>query len=485
MSQSSGDLDSTFGTNGSVITAIGTGDDSGLSVVIQPDGKIIVAGYSFIGSGYDFALIRFNPDGSFDNTFSDDGIVTTEAGDKINSVVLQSDGKIIAAGVSYNGFNDDVTVIRYNANGSLDTSFSSDGIVRTDIAGYGDYGLSAAIQPDGKIVVAGRSNIGGNPDIVVVRYNPDGSLDNTFSSDGFVTTGTSTNYIGFSMALQLDGKIVVAGQADDGMYSDFAVARFNTDGSPDSTFSSDGIVSTIVSTTNDVAYSVAIQPDGKIVAAGIAANGTFSSVTVIRYNTDGSLDLTFSGGIVTTASEISSPVGYALALQPDGKIVVAGTTSNGVDCDFTVFRYNPDGTLDNTFSADGIASNPICNFGEDVFAVALQNDGNIVLVGSAWNGSNIDLAIARFLGSSPNFVREPFPTENVFIYPNPASDKAFVNAPLNSCIEILDLQGRILQKAHPVNTKATIDLTEINSGIYFVKVISENKVSIIKIIKEY
>jgi uncharacterized delta-60 repeat protein len=233
----------------------------------------------------DFTLVRYNTNGTLDTTFDSDGKVTTAIGsgtDVAYSVALQSDGKIVVAGYSNNGSNFDFALVRYNTDGSLDTSFDSDGKVTTEVGSGNDGGESVAIQSDGKIVVAGYSYIGSNNDFALARYNTDGTLDTSFDSDGKVTTaiGVSVNYAK-SVAIQSDGKIVAAGY-NTGSNNDLALARYNTDGTLDTSFDSDGKVTTAIG-SNDRAYSVAIQSDGKIVAAGNSNNGSNEDFALVRY----------------------------------------------------------------------------------------------------------------------------------------------------------------------------------------------------------
>ena len=311
--------DTTFGTNGTTTTNIDTnGLDDANAVAVQSDGKLIVAGTLVVAgtsdnvtgtSGNDFAVVRYNSDGSLDTTFDTDGITTTNIGVTLGgnyhdfdthdigmAATLQSDGKIIVAGTGSNYF----AAVRYNSDGSLDTTFGTDGIATTDIR-VGLEELGVDLQSDGKIIVAGTSDLGGDTDFVVVRLNSDGSLDTTFDTDGIATTdiGTDSDDSGRAVAVQSDGKLVVAGTSD----RDFAVVRYNSDGSLDATFDTDGITTTDVAgeTFNfdnfELVGAVAIQSDGKIVVAGLAG----FSFAVVRYNSDGSLDTTFdTDGITTT-----------------------------------------------------------------------------------------------------------------------------------------------------------------------------------------
>ena len=233
-----GSLDNSFNTDGIPTTASGSYDSYGFSVAIQADGKIVVAGFlenDLTTEDSDFALVRYNKDGSLDTTFDTDGKLTTDFGygfDQANSVVIQLDGKIVVAGTASNGINaGSIALVRYNSNGSLDNTFDTDGKLTTDF-GYGfDQANSVAIQTDGKILVSGYSNNGSIGEFTLVRYNNDGSLDNTFDTDGKVTTLTGIGYeVGTSVAVQPNGKIVVAGRSYTGTITEFAVVRYNADG---------------------------------------------------------------------------------------------------------------------------------------------------------------------------------------------------------------------------------------------------------------
>ena len=342
---SPGDLDPTFGNGGKLIDGflVSSGDGAN-GIAVQADGKIVAAGRSS-GPSFsdvpDFALIRYNPDGSLDTSFGNGGKVVTPigtSGDFASSVAIQPDGKIVAAGGSNNGSNDDFALVRYNTDGSLDTTFDSDGKVTTPIGTFDDLAYAVAIQPDGKIVAAGYSSIGSNVAFALARYNPDGTLDITFDSDGKVITpiGTSGDQAG-DVVIQQDGKIVAAGTSSNGSNNDFALVRYNPDGSLDTSFDSDGKVTTPVGVSSAAADAVVLQADGKIVALGTGHNGSTTDFALVRYNQDGSLDTTFDfDGKVTTsgAGGDSADSAYAVAIQQDGKIVAAGYSYNGGSPDF-------------------------------------------------------------------------------------------------------------------------------------------------------
>ena len=370
-----GDLDPSFGTGGIVITSFG-GTDVASAVVIQPDGKLVVAGRTNIAGNTVFALARYNPNGGLDPSFGRGGLVTTDFGstDQAFAVALQGDGKIVTAGRR----GSDVIVARYNADGSQDTLFASNGRVVTNF-GATELALALVIQADGKIVVAGRTNKpapNGNFDFALARYEVGGAIDNTFGTLGLVTTdfGGSVDRA-FAMALQPDGKLVVVGDSD----ANFALARYNSDGSLDTGFGSAGKVITSFGGI-DQASAVILQPDGKILVAGQTDTGVSIDFALARYMPDGSLDGAFgTGGHVTTNfTGASDDLAAAVVLQSDGKIVVGGTS----DDNFALARYTSGGILDSTFGGAGTVTTNLG--GEDVLhALALQPDGAIVAVGES------------------------------------------------------------------------------------------------------
>jgi uncharacterized delta-60 repeat protein len=263
-----GTLDTTFDGDGIATTTIGN-QSTGFDLVIQGDGKIILAGQSNPTSGGTIlALARYNTNGSLDTTFDADGIVTGPIG-FMHAVALQSDGKIVVGGLSANHF----TLVRYNDNGSLDTTFDGDGIATTTIGTASSIVLDLAVQPDGKIVALGRSTSGTATTVALARYNNNGILDTTFSTDGIVTTTISINPVGFqTVAIQTDGKILSGGN--------LSLARFNTDGTPDNTFDADGFIATTIGTGIST-FDLALQSDGKAIIGGQVG----SHFTLARFQT--------------------------------------------------------------------------------------------------------------------------------------------------------------------------------------------------------
>ena len=366
-----GNLDVSFGLHGQVVSHFDRTANVH-NIAIQPDGKIVAAGDgSIVGlAGGGILVARYNTDGSLDTSFGTDGKVSTAVssfGSDGWEVALQPDGKIVVAGqVSYDTFSA-FALLRYNADGSLDTAFGPGGIVTTTVGDSTAIGLALAIQPDGKLLVGGYT---GSVTFAVARFNTDGSPDMSFGSNGYVT---GVGGLGVSLALQPDGKIVQAGSSVGG----FTLARYNTDGSLDPLFGSGGTVITSIGGGGG-ARDVVIQPDGKILATGGVCCTAVPALA--RYNSDGSLDSSFGvGGTETMAAgqDIKDAV-----LQADGKIVTVGDVS-GADT-WIVTRYNPDGSLDGSFGIGGMVNT---GFGLQkiitVWGIALQADGRIVAAGES------------------------------------------------------------------------------------------------------
>lgn len=395
-----GGLDTSFGNGGIVVTDLG-GQQTAYGVAVQPDGKIVAAGYVDHGGNYDFALTRYTFDGSPDPAFGRQGMVVTDLGghDIARAVVLQPDGKIILAGQS--GAGPGVALARYDRDGHLDTGFARAGTLIARLPGIG-YAVNT--QPDGKIVVAGSADTRTGNDIAVARFLPDGSPDPSFGAAGTVLTDIGTaagDDIAQALALQPDGRILVAGRTDDGSGDRFALLRYLPDGRPDPSFGSNGAVVTDVGGTGhtSTAAAVAARPDGSIVVAGCsrASDGT-AAFALAAYRPDGRPEPGFgTGGVVLTpvGGSGSFASASALAITPHGRIIVAGSAGPIRKADFALTEYHADGTPDLTFGDGGTLVTDINGFDSRAFAIALQPDGKVVAAGYA----GVDFAAARYLGA--------------------------------------------------------------------------------------
>src|SRR5438094_1319058 len=414
-----GDLDPTFGTDGKVLTDFDHSTDIANAVAVQTDGKLVVVGTTYINndfSGEDFAVARYNPDGTLDKTFGIGGKVRTDFLDLAavgSSVVVQPAGKVVVAGGAFPLFTfaGYLQVVRYNSNRSLETSFGDGGIVTTTCP-EGSYAFDVALQADGKIIAAGTVFVDFNPgdssntDFALARYNPDGTPDATFGNGGQVTTDFLGNEDdAFSVLIQPDGKIVAVGSANDpATFYDFAAVRYLSNGMIDATFGVGGKVRTDFGDQNfDQARSAALQPDGRIVAAGfaISQNGLSQNFAVARYTPNGVLDTTFSrDGKTQIDFDSCCQSAYKVLLQSDGKIITVGyANTEDSDSDFLLARLSPRGSLDTTFGVGGKVRTSFGDLNGGANGAALQSDGKIVAVGFQATFSNqwANFALARYL----------------------------------------------------------------------------------------
>lgn len=361
-----GTLDTTFGTDGIVITDFGYGYNAVLAITLQPDGKVIVAGVSYNNQ---FAMARYTTNGDLDTTFDGDGKVITSLGSGLKSYVkylsVHPDGKIIVAGYSYFSAapqDPSFSIAKYNPNGSLDTSFDGDGIVNNlfEDASESYVNLNSIIeQPDGKFLVTTEN--GNNLDFVLRRYNASGSDDTSFGNNGKSTLVIQDVNRAYGIGLQPDQKIIVAGYSTNFIENEFNVVRYLTNGVPDVSFDNDGIIASKFDSSNDLCSKLLMQPDDKIITIGIKKIFTMNTVgkefiAMSRTNTDGSFDTTFgtNGKVVSDFGPSYYKINNA-ALQSDGKILVSceTVTVGNSFYEYFLIRYNNDGSLDMTFGNNG------------------------------------------------------------------------------------------------------------------------------------
>ncbi len=447
-----GGLDTSFGSGGFVTTDFDSDVDVAEAVLIQPDGKIVAAGYARVGGDDDFAVARYNSNGVLDSTFGSDGKVTIGFGgdDRANDLALQDDGKLVLVGGNDGLLDQDHAVARLNPSGTLDASLDGDGKLTTGFGFPYEQASAVAIQPDGRIVVAGGQNFG--DEAQWARYLPNGALDISFDGDGKRTIPSA--FIS-DIAVQPDGKLVSVGihAAPSGDFN-FAFYRLNPNASPDTTFDGDGdafidlggqdsgdtlalepdgrilamgssgdhpvLMQLWPDATFDTggqqtlgyanplfglgsdetAYGMALQSDGKIVVAGEVRSPTNaeSDLALARFLPNGRLDTSFGDQGRVWFGFGQYDVARAVAIQPDGKIVVAGSSDppGSLASNFLVARFNPDGTKDETFGFFGFNIVDFAGSTDDGHALALAPDGKIVVAGVVWNGARYVIGMARF-----------------------------------------------------------------------------------------
>ena len=423
-----GDLDSSFNGNGKQTTKIFTGLDVASAVAIQPDGRIVVAGTSWSGTQYVFVVARYTIDGKLDPSFGNGGIVISSGVlGTANGMVLQPDGKIVVAGSGYVGNRGMFGLARFRPDGTPDPAFGASGIITQQVGDSDAQAYAVALAPDGRIVAAGYSKSGSNDIFAVARYNTDGTPDTTFHGTGWVTTPVGTlESIAQAVLVQPDGKVVAVGWGSSGPGAPFfALVRYNIDGTSDTGFGSLGIATSAVGASYAQAWGAALQPDGKILAGGDTYNSS-GRFALARFNTNGTPDGTFgTGGYVVTPVQANANIN-AVVVQPNGKIVAAGSSGaqlTGNPWAFALIRYTANGVPDATFGSGGIVNTLIGGRGNDyITALALQHDGQIVAVGTSEYGPQQQaFALTRYVGDA-------LPSATVVEFYNPDLDNYFVTA---------------------------------------------------------
>jgi uncharacterized delta-60 repeat protein len=425
VSAAAGDLDSAFGSSGKLVSDLFGQNEVASAIALQGDGKFVVAGYTGLSATSqraDFALARYHSNGALDPSFGSGGKVVTDFDpahrDQANAIAVQADGKIIAAGfTSFLGSDDNTdyafALARYHADGALDLSFGNGGKVVTNLSnpsGFNTYyreSINAiAIQNDGRIVVTGAGflNIAQSMDFTTVRYNSDGSLDNSFGTGGRVFSNfsnpnpTEANDSAGEVFLQGDGKILVAGRVHHLAFG-YGLARYNRDGSPDLSFGQGGQLTTSVprqaSGNASKETAMAVQADGRILIGGFARNNDVNYFALSRYQASGAPDAAFGNGGQVTVN-VSGAI-RSLKIQSDGRIIAAGTASENAG-DFRLARFQTDGSLDESFMGGSSVTTDFSGNADQLFSSAIQSDGKLIAVGATTNNAgNSDFAVARYL----------------------------------------------------------------------------------------
>ena len=401
-----GSYDSTF--NSGAIKFV-PGDISS-SFTVQADSKIVVNCLSASQT----KIFRFNSNGSTDISFNSTGSVTRAipyytgnfATDNYSTVRVQADGKIVlvtgynSAANTLTGKNFDIAVVRFNSNGTQDTSFDTDGLKLVSFYGMNDFGYNFDIYNNRYIISGNTYQTFFEKRIAICSVNQDGTMDATFGTDGKNTMQPLRKAVAnlLTSEMQADGKIVLCGNEfvasnDIGDFNYPCLSRYNTDGSIDTSFGTSG-KSIINESGNVTAFK--LQSDGKMI---IASTSGLSGTRVLRLVTNGSIDTTFgTNGVVTLTNQSFGNI-RSIAVQTDGKIVLAGNTTNGVNPatqNFYTVRLNTNGTFDSTFGTNGVSTLGSTAFQDDIYGVKIQPNGKIVVGGVMSNGADLDIAVLRY-----------------------------------------------------------------------------------------
>lgn len=446
-----GSPDLNFDGNGRRWVDMGATSEGATAVMALPDGKVLISGM-VQATTVKFGLTRLNPDGSMDNTFGFGGKVVTDVGSP-NSFCydggLAPDGKILQVGYGAVGSDANVIVVRYLPNGALDNTFGSGGIATIGVSGIDVAALGYTHQPDGKIVLTGILDDGLSW-FLLMRLKEDGSLDTSFDGDGYrsFAAGIVSN-AGWDVAVQPDGKIVMVGECELPGNEKYTVAsRCLADGQEDTDFGNSGSMLLDYGGLNNHGRAVQLQADGKIIVGGYSNTGGDDFFTIARLSDDGTLDLTYgtNGKSFCTFTGGNAQV-RDMTMQADGKVIMAGIASNGSDSDMAMVRYKTDGNLDADFGAVGRVLTDF-GFGSDqATACAMTADQLILLAGNSSNGSELDFAVARYItGVDLNVGEISAISNSVLIYPNPIEEQFNLEfeltASTNVAVSLYSMQGQ-------------------------------------------
>lgn len=477
--------DVNFGING--ITTIDLSpDDELFDMKILPDGKILCLSKSEESGGsslYPF-VCRLNPDGSLDPSYGTNG--ATQLPDQVfltnydfNLAIDDQQRAVVAVSAG-----SDIIVYRLTASGSLDTDFSFDGKVTVDF-GNGDNVIAGlGIQSDGKIVLACTIAF----DFAIARLNSSGTFDTSFGNNGKQTYNVTAIDRASDIAIQADNKILVCGATDDGFGNWAGIIRVNNDGTLDNTFDGDGKVTRIINNI-DTPYGIEIGSDGKIIVVGHTRVSSFvHDGFVLRYNSDGTEDNTFdTDGLFQVNMSGATDFFTVAAIQPDGKILTGGIYdalgSNGTQAWST--RLNVDGTLDTDFSTDGSTNVMLTSTDLYVQAAELTPSGDLIL-GARDAGSTHNFYLIK-LKTGLNIGVDELESRTILAYPNPTTDLIYLNLKefnqSDKSIRIFNSEGRLVFESFTTSNTFQIDLQTLSSGIYSCLIVSESEKSSFQFIK--
>ncbi|MCL0055718.1 fibronectin type III domain-containing protein [Dehalococcoidia bacterium] len=387
-----------FGSSGKVITDISANGDTLSSSAVDADGRLIFVGETHNGSNYDFVVARYTAYGVLDTSFGEGGITTTAFGngdDKATDVILDSSGRIVVSGYSYNGSDYDFAVARYDTDGNLDTTFSTDGKKTIDFYSNTDVAEAIALDGYGNIIVAGYAYAGDDVNAAAARIDSNGTLDTSFSDDG-------KNSIGFGNAIDIawdvtvdsTNRVILAGETNaNGSDEDAALFRLTASGALDTSFSLDGGTHIDHGTDANRAYSVSLDSQDKLIIAGSANNGADLDFSLFRINSDGTVDSTFTATL--TDFSLGSDIAKDSYIDGNGKIMLSGFSVDDGTSDFALARFNSDGTLDASFGNSGRTTVDFGSSDDRSYSVLGLSNGNILAAGNTDNGVSEDFALAR------------------------------------------------------------------------------------------
>jgi len=402
-------FDASFGLNGIVISDFNNTNDQAVALGIQSNQKIILAGTTIINDNTNFLMIRYNTDGTIDTSFgiNSNGRVVTDINNKQNilyNILILNDDKIILCGKTLT----DITLVKYNENGIIDTTFGTNGMVITNILSSEIQAYSINIQNDNKIIVGGTifTNNYSRTYFFIIRYNTNGTIDTSFANGNgyntFLFSGTVNK--AYDLSIQNDNKILMCGITLFNSQYDLALLRINSNGIIDTTFGINGKITTNISIFESL-FSLTLQSDGKIIVAGETLNDNYDTdICVIRYLSNGIIDTTFgnNGIVITNLNNTNNDTSKTVVIQQLDKIIVAGYTYNEIYYSIALVRYNTNGTLDKNFGLNGIFITNIDTNDTYSYALKIQSDDKILIGGYNFSPiSNNNFLLIRLLKDKP------------------------------------------------------------------------------------
>jgi uncharacterized delta-60 repeat protein len=476
-----GSLDTTFNGNGKVLTNFftATSTEEAEDLAIQADGKIVVAGYVSNGTNYDFAVVRYNVDGTLDATFGTGGKLAVNISnyDMAYAVAINTDGKILVAGVTgaTGAFGDgNFGVIRLNSNGSTDTSFGTNGVATVSFPGS-DYFTNMKLQSDGKILLCGYNVVdvtGNYSDFSIARLNADGTLDFDFSNDGKSTINFNSDDRARTIQVDATGNIYLGGSGS----SNICIVKLFSDGSIDTSYATNGKVNTRYNTQSSNLNDMILLDNGSIVFTGFLFSTEYQML-VGKLNVSGAFDTSFgtNGATVTDVDNSSEDTAYSLVIQSDEKIIISGRSYTSGSYYFAILRYTSSGVLDNTFSNDGKVLTAFGTSWSMGHSSALQSDGKLVVTG-IYGSFYEDFATARYNTGAPLSTSEL--TKNLIsVYPNPT--RGLLNITCNEDLNnekylIVDSLGRTVETGTIAISNPYINLSNKQNGLYYLSIPSKS-----------
>jgi uncharacterized delta-60 repeat protein len=489
-----GSLDQAFGNNGTVMSPISSFVEHGYALAVQDDGKILVAGFRDQAGAQDFAVARYNADGSLDDSFGSGGMATIDAGTDVDAawcMALQNDGKIVLGGSVFKQQTtyDDYAVVRLNSDGTTDNSFGTNGIVTTDIEGLYDNAYEILVQDDGKIILGGDGYILDRRHVCLVRYHTDGTVDESFGFLGvaYLAVGTVEDKTK-DIAFQSDGKIIAVGFMNDGMDDQAFVARFNTDGTVDTFFGLNGYTTIDIGGREDRLWTVCVDDDDEILVGGYTRDETEmdNDYLFMKYTSDGVLDTDFGSNGIKMFHYGSNDQVIDMVLQDDGKIVSIGSAFS-----FELLRLNENGDLDNSFGDNGKVNTSVGTYCHGN-RISLYADKRVVVAGQAEDGGLKHFALARYHLEEEGGIDETTVISDIKMFPNPTqgSELQIAYSLLSEAvlrIELLNISGQLMYiladnihrsaGKHHENLKLPGNLA---SGVYLLRISTANNSRILK-----